>query len=104
MQDKVGESTRTATMENNSGKTFFMLVNDFLDYSPSGAGTVHLRVISDDSCRKFHTDGYPLRLFTTYLGRGTEWLPEKATNRKGLGKSNDLIVKKSFLNSANEAL
>ncbi len=75
----------------------FMLVNDFLDYSTSGAGTVHLRVISDDSCRKFHTDGYPLRLFTTYLGRGTEWLPEKATNRKGLGKSNDVIVKRHAL-------
>ncbi len=75
----------------------FMLVNDFLDYSTSGAGTVHLRVISDDSCRKFHTDGYPLRLFTTYLGRGTEWLPEKATNRKGLGKSNDVIVKRPAL-------
>ena len=84
--------------DSNNGEQFwqdiFMLVNDFLDYSTSGAGTVHLRVITDDSCRKFHTDGYPLRLFTTYLGRGTEWLPEAATNRKGLGKSNDRIVKK----------
>ncbi len=32
-------------------------------------------------------------LFTTYLGRGTEWLPEKAVNRSALGKTNELIVK-----------
>ena len=68
------------------------LTQDFLSYSKDGCGTLHLKMISDDACTKFHTDGYSLRLFTTYYGKGTEWLPEKAVNRSALGKSNDLIV------------
>ena len=99
--EKARKSWDKHTDNNRGGELFwqdvFMLVNDFLDYSPSGTGTVHLRVVSDDSCRKFHTDGYPMRLFTTYYGRGTEWLPETATNRRGLGKRNDLIVKRPAL-------
>ena len=69
------------------------LVNDFLSLSNTQSGTVFLKVISDNACTKFHMDGYSLRLFTTYLGPGTEWLPEKATNRKGLGQSNERIIK-----------
>ena len=71
----------------------YLLSNDFLSLSETKSGTIVLKVISNDACTKFHTDGYSLRLFTTYFGRGTEWLPEKATNRRGLGKSNELIVK-----------
>lgn len=71
------------------------LISDFLDYSSDKSGTVHLKVIDNNACTKFHTDGYTLRLFTTYYGRGTEWIPEKATNRKGLGKTNELIIKDS---------
>ena len=69
------------------------LTRDFLSYSENQSGTIHLKVINNNACSKFHTDGYALRLFTTYYGRGTEWLPEKATNRKGLGKTNEHIVK-----------
>lgn len=32
------------------------------------------------------------RLFTTYIGPGTEWLPEEAVNRKALGTTNEKIV------------
>lgn len=69
------------------------IVHDFLHFSKNQSGTVHLKLIDNNSCAKFHTDGYTLRLFTTYFGKGTEWLPEKATNREGLGKTNELIVK-----------
>jgi hypothetical protein len=71
----------------------FMLIHDFLGLSDSESGTIYLQVIHDNACTKFHVDGYSLRLFTTYFGKGTEWLPEKATNRKGLGRTNELIVK-----------
>ena len=71
----------------------YKLVSDFLVFSDTNSGTVHLKIIDNDACSKFHTDGYSLRLFTSYYGPGTEWLPEGATNRKGLGKSNELIVK-----------
>ncbi len=70
-----------------------MLAGDFLNYSPEGQGTLHLRLVENNACTKFHLDGYNLRLFTTYRGRGTEWLPEKAVNRNGLGRSNHDIVK-----------
>lgn len=69
------------------------LVEDFLKLSNSKTATVHIRVVTNNACTKFHTDGYSLRLFSTYLGRGTEWLPEMATDRTALGKTNELIVK-----------
>ena len=69
------------------------LTKDFLLLSKMTSGTVHLKVINNNACSKFHTDQYKLRLFTTYLGEGTQWLPEKATNRKGLGKTNELILR-----------
>ncbi|WP_424964219.1 DUF1826 domain-containing protein [Ekhidna sp.] len=77
-------------------KDVFIVVRDFLTFSPSQSGTVILKVIHSNQCTKFHTDGYPLRLFTTYYGKGTEWLPEKALNRGALGKRNDQIVKNPF--------
>jgi len=70
-----------------------MIVSDFLTLAGSEIGTMHLKVVSNNACSKFHVDGYSLRLFTTYLGKGTEWIPESATNRNALGKSNELILK-----------
>ena len=69
------------------------LIRDFLSFSQEKTGTVHLKLVDNDACTKFHVDGYSLRLLTTYYGRGTEWLPEKAVNRSALGTSNDSIVK-----------
>lgn len=70
-----------------------ILIQDFLAFSENSSATVYLKVIDNNACTKFHTDGYSLRLFTTYHGRGTEWLPEKAVNRSALGETNDQIVK-----------
>lgn len=39
---------------------------DFLAFSKTGFGNVHLKVIDNNACSKFHVDGYSLRLFTTY--------------------------------------
>ncbi|MEM9328900.1 MAG: DUF1826 domain-containing protein [Bacteroidota bacterium] len=69
------------------------ITKDFLQFSATGQGTMHLRVVDDDACTKFHTDGYALRLFITYLGPGTEWVPEVAVRRSALGRSNEEIVK-----------
>lgn len=71
----------------------YRLSKDFLSLSVNANGMLHLRIVNNNACSRFHTDGYALRLFTTYYGKGTEWLPESATNRKGLGKINELIVK-----------
>ncbi len=69
------------------------LAKDFLRMSDTGAGILHLRMVRNDACSKFHLDGYDLRLFTTYHGPGTEWLPEKGVRRTALGKNNHQIVK-----------
>jgi hypothetical protein len=74
-------------------KDVFRLAYDFLHFSDRKEGILHLKTVCDNGCSKFHTDGYALRLFTTYWGEGTEWLPEKAVNRSGLGKSNEKIVR-----------
>ena len=72
----------------------YRLTFDFLSsFSPDHSGTVHLKKVDSNECSKYHTDGYSLRLFTTYYGSGTEWLPEKAVHRAGLGKSNEKILK-----------
>ena len=65
---------------------------DFLQFSKDGTGVLHLRMVDHNACAKFHTDGYYLRLFTTYLGPGTEWLPEEAVDREALGTDNEQIV------------
>lgn len=39
---------------------------------------IRLDVVRGDACRKFHADYVPARLVTTYLGPGTDWLPDDA--------------------------
>jgi Protein of unknown function (DUF1826) len=37
-----------------------------------------------DQCRKFHVDYVRYRLVTTYVGPGTEWVPDDAVRREAL--------------------
>jgi hypothetical protein len=43
-----------------------------------------LKVVTNNACCKFHTDAYDLRLLCTYVGIGTEWIPDEFVNRKKL--------------------
>jgi hypothetical protein len=36
-------------------------------------------------CPRFHVDNIPVRLITTYLGPGTQWLPNESANPDKLG-------------------
>ena len=45
-----------------------------------------LAIRRDDACRKFHTDNVRLRLVTTYVGPGTEWIPNDGVNRAVLAQ------------------
>lgn len=49
---------------------------------------IRLRLLNAAMCPRFHCDNLPVRLVTTYLGPGSEWLPEYAINRAGLGTPN----------------
>lgn len=46
---------------------------------------LRLRRMDGAMCPRFHCDNLPVRLVTTYHGPGSEWLPEWAVNRQGLG-------------------
>ncbi|MGO3768360.1 MAG: DUF1826 domain-containing protein [Vreelandella alkaliphila] len=46
---------------------------------------IRLRLLTAAMCPRFHCDNLPVRLVTTYVGPGSEWLPENALNRAGLG-------------------
>ena len=38
---------------------------------------VRLQALQDDACRLFHLDRMRARMVTTYIGPGTEWVPER---------------------------
>lgn len=46
---------------------------------------IRLQRLDDAMCPRFHVDNLAVRLVTTYAGPATEWLPEHAVNRAGLG-------------------
>jgi len=50
---------------------------------------VDLRPVRSNACRFFHTDKVGLRLLCSYAGPGTEWLPDAAANRAGLGRGDN---------------
>jgi hypothetical protein len=45
---------------------------------------VSLGAVRTDQCRKFHVDYVRYRLVTTYVGPGTEWVPDAAVRRESL--------------------
>ncbi|MEM1409081.1 MAG: DUF1826 domain-containing protein [Bacteroidota bacterium] len=91
-------SARTSwdNKEKSEGDLFWLdvqqITRDFLRFSEDGTGILHLKVVANNACTKFHVDGYQLRLFSTYYGPGTEWLPEDAVNRRALGTTNECII------------
>jgi len=45
---------------------------------------LRLRVLQGAMCPRFHVDNVPVRLLTTYVGPGSDWLEEGAIEREGL--------------------
>lgn len=58
------------------------LLSEFRGLSDARRVRLTLTVKTTDSCRKFHADYVRLRLITTYVGPGTEWVPGRAVDRK----------------------
>ena len=50
---------------------------------------------SERGCRRYHIDNVPLRMLITYAGKGTEWLPDKVSDRLAFAKGapNEKIVR-----------
>lgn len=77
-----------------------LLVQRFRILTGTGSVKISFGPVTGDQCRKFHADYQRLRLITTYLGPGTEWLPEHAVRRDALFEppacsvtANQLIVR-----------
>ena len=54
------------------------LAGDFAAIMATPAISVRLEAIAGDACRRWHADYVTARLITTYLGPGTDWLPDGA--------------------------
>ncbi|WDY58039.1 DUF1826 domain-containing protein [Pseudomonas sp. PSKL.D1] len=48
---------------------------------------LRLRVLTGAMCPRFHVDNVPVRLLSTYVGPGSEWLKEGAIDRVDLCRS-----------------
>lgn len=60
------------------------LLRRFTEHAGPGMVRAQLAAIRGDQCRKFHCDYVRYRLLSTYVGPGTEWLPEEAVRREAL--------------------
>jgi hypothetical protein len=61
-----------------------MLLGRFGRLTRASRLRVWFGAVRTDRCRKFHVDYLRYRLVTTYLGPGTEWLPDGAVCREAL--------------------
>lgn len=60
--------------------------------APQAALRVRIESKASTADQLFHVDLLALRLVCTYRGRGTQWLPEAAFDRRGLGRGgNDCV-------------
>lgn len=57
------------------------LLQLFFIVTGSSAVTLKFGSVHSDQCRKFHIDHLRYRLIATYLGPGTEWVPNAYVNR-----------------------
>jgi hypothetical protein len=72
-----------------------------------GLETIGLRLtaLTSSMCPRFHVDRVPCRLITTYVGTGTEWLPNDSVDRSKLGAaSNGLSDAQSGVYSSPQAI
>lgn len=53
---------------------------------------VKLEIERQDRCRYFHSDRIDLRLLCTYLGPGTEWVPDAFVDRSARGSGDNTAI------------
>lgn len=66
-----------------------VLLARLADLSGAGRLRVSLGAIREDQCPRFHMDYVRYRLVTTYVGPGTEWVPDPAVCREALDLHTD---------------
>jgi hypothetical protein len=68
------------------------LIRLFAAVADTTAVRVKLEVEREDRCRYFHTDRVGLRLLCTYLGPGTEWVPDEFADRSALCSGDNAAI------------
>lgn len=68
-------------------RDMYLLADQVARLSGAQSLTLSLETVRTDQCRKFHVDFIRYRLVTTYVGPGTEWVPEEAVCRAALAHS-----------------
>jgi hypothetical protein len=68
----------------------------------AGALRVKLNSCDGDECRLFHVDHVAVRLITTYVGPGTDWLEDGAARRQHLGGRG--LPRRSSIDTINNAI
>ncbi|MBK8252537.1 MAG: DUF1826 domain-containing protein [Polyangiaceae bacterium] len=61
-----------------------LLIAHLADLADARRLRVSFGAVRTDQCRKFHIDYVRYRLVTTYVGPGTEWIPDEAVRREAL--------------------
>jgi hypothetical protein len=54
----------------------------FQAYTRTPKTQIRLEIIDNDACRKFHSDFVTVRLISTYLGPGTQWINSSITYKQ----------------------
>ena len=65
---------------------------------------LRLRVLNAPMCPRFHVDNVPLRLLTTYVGPGSEWLQERDSCRGELHTAQSPVDNIQHLQAAEVAV
>jgi len=75
---------------NNLRLDLLNLIDVFIEITGSSKLRFFFGTITENMCRKFHTDLNDLRLLCTYSGPGTLWLKEDNINRKALNSFDEI--------------
>jgi hypothetical protein len=68
------------------------LIEGFATVAGTTTVRVALEVERGDRCCYFHTDRVGLRLLCTYMGPGTEWVPDEFADRSALCSGNNAAI------------
>lgn len=96
--DSITETAFALVSDNELGRKkltadIIQLTHEFLRIANTNQARLHLRVVDNDACSRFHTDAYSLRLLCTYVGKATEWVADGDVNRNQiwLGTNEEIV-------------
>jgi hypothetical protein len=78
------EGVQVEALRTGLAQDLGMLVRAFADVVGTTRMQVGLDLVSDDKCRKFHSDYVGIRMLVSYAGPGTQWVEERHLRRAAM--------------------